>query len=605
MTNDRSINLDILRAFAVLIVLVYHFFPSYAPWGYVGVDMFIFLSGYLLERKLASGEKVIPFLKGRVERIFPPLVIVILLLQTLGLVLLLDNELKDFVIAAFFSLIAGSNIYEASLGSYFSGYESFRPLLHLWSLSVEMQFYVLLALSYIFFRSAAFRKGFFALLIAASLLFSAFKEQTSLDYFNTLARLWEFLCGAYAFYLSRNALPKVLFWLGLTLSLACIFYIIPKVDYYPGVYPVFALAFSFCVVNISLPHLAQWSLGYPATFIASISYTLFLIHYPLLEALKLFVGQPSILDRLFVIAASFVFAWLIEGVIVRRTPILRQFKWVVLGGFLSAAYIWASYYLAAEYVRPVEAKNSLLLEDKKSFQLAPIEPCLGLGVVEERCRNYGLSPRADVVVIGDSIAHAMTPAFDVMTQQGLIEGYVQLGAGSCPPFGISPDESCNRFWAEAPLKEFLSNAKVLLITGQWPLYMGGSSDAERIASFVEKLAEVRQKYGIEVVFVSSPPLGARPKSCINRFSSEYTHQCDIPSGVTDERAQGERGLVNAISSVPGVKVISPHNELCDEQRCSVVKDGKVLYLDDSHYSVAGAESIAEWLYRESIAQLKD
>ena len=149
-------DIDGLRALAVISVLFFHFFPSKLPGGYVGVDIFFVISGYLITSIIIKGisESTFNFWEfclRRVRRIFPVLILVICVSGILGYQLLLPNDFTSF----YREIIAGSlffyNFSMAKATGYFDGLAEEKPLLHLWSLGIEEQFYIVWPLLLILF----------------------------------------------------------------------------------------------------------------------------------------------------------------------------------------------------------------------------------------------------------------------------------------------------------------------------------------------------------------------------------------------------------------------------------------------------------------------
>jgi peptidoglycan/LPS O-acetylase OafA/YrhL len=586
-------NFDLLRTFALFSVLVFHFFPSYAPWGFAGVDVFIFLSGYLLESKLASGQNILLFIERRFVRIFPPLLVVIFLSLMIGWFSLLFSEYTDLIKSSATALLGVSNLYQASLSGYFDGYIAFRPFLHLWSLSVEMQFYMVIGLSYFFISKTRARVMLLSILVLISFIYSISHSTGSIAYFSTVSRLWEFMLGALLFHLSSYRFPRtgaVVSFCALLLMFRLIY---PETDY-PGFLALLPLVFGWGVLQIDFSWASRF-IVYSFRFFASISYSLFLVHYPLLALLNQFQGQPSVLSRIFLLALSIFIAWLIEGVIIKKVKVFTSFR-CVSSIYILVAVIMLSVYLGARYMdRPVDTKNSILLKDSFSFMLAPVEACdVEQSGLEGRCRFSGVDS-GDILFVGDSISHSLSPALDELKRQGSIESYRQIGAGSCPPFGLSSKRECQRFWQESFSKIEVNSFNTLLVSGQWSLYLDPLSLVEREVAmhrFLSELERLSESFKGNIVFFTSPPLGARPKSCFDRVVSSIFADCSIPIETAVSRRSSEVPLLEALSNHSKIKVYDFFGSMCTDGKCAVNDNGKLIYLDDSHFSISGAESQA-------------
>ena len=140
-------SIDSLRAIAVIAVLIYHFFPSLAPGGFLGVDLFFVVSGFVITNLLSkdgidSRKKYLKFFVNRLWRLYPSLLVVVLI--TWGSFSLIWPDSLNYMLAksSLSSLLFYSNIFYGSQGGYFDITTEILPLLHTWSLSVEWQFYL-------------------------------------------------------------------------------------------------------------------------------------------------------------------------------------------------------------------------------------------------------------------------------------------------------------------------------------------------------------------------------------------------------------------------------------------------------------------------------
>ena len=141
-------DIDGLRAVAILLVIFYHFFPSYVPSGFIGVDIFFVISGYLISKNIFNNLKknkfsFLDFYKRRIRRIFPSLIIVLIFSLVLSYALMLPEEFELFVEHLLYSAIFLYNFILINGFGYFETETLTKPLLHLWSLSIEEQFYLI------------------------------------------------------------------------------------------------------------------------------------------------------------------------------------------------------------------------------------------------------------------------------------------------------------------------------------------------------------------------------------------------------------------------------------------------------------------------------
>lgn len=147
LPRDYRPDIDGLRAIAVLAVLVYHAFPSVLPGGFVGVDIFFVISGYLISRhileELATGSfSIKTFYARRVRRIFPALILVMLACLLFGWLILTPGEYERVGRHVFAGALFLANVLSWREAGYFDTAADTKPLLHLWSLGIEEQFYI-------------------------------------------------------------------------------------------------------------------------------------------------------------------------------------------------------------------------------------------------------------------------------------------------------------------------------------------------------------------------------------------------------------------------------------------------------------------------------
>lgn len=197
-------DIDGLRACAVVPVVLFHAGIPAITGGFVGVDVFFVISGYVISARLLedlnSGRfSVIQFYERRVRRIFPALLFVIAVTTIAAGFLLLPREMIDFSKSLAASALFASNIYFWKQSGYFDIASTLRPLLHLWSLAVEEQFYVLMpvAMYVAYALGSRWRLIFWpAFLVSFGLSLAVTSVAPSANFFLLPTRAWELLLGA-------------------------------------------------------------------------------------------------------------------------------------------------------------------------------------------------------------------------------------------------------------------------------------------------------------------------------------------------------------------------------------------------------------------------
>ena len=148
MKNYKSLifNKDIesLRGLAIFFVLIYHFYPNILPKGYLGVDLFFVISGYLITSLLLKNKKVsfLYFINRRLLRLLPPIFAVLILCILLTSIIFLKHDLESFWKSLLTTIFIIPNFYFLITSGYFGEVNELKPLLHMWSIGVEIQFYI-------------------------------------------------------------------------------------------------------------------------------------------------------------------------------------------------------------------------------------------------------------------------------------------------------------------------------------------------------------------------------------------------------------------------------------------------------------------------------
>ncbi len=229
-TDNYRPDIDGLRAFAVLSVVLYHAFPKEVRGGYVGVDIFFVISGFLISSILFNEMtedrfSFTAFYGRRIRRIFPALAVCLAAVLAYGFISLTPSELAQLGKHVFFGAGFLSNIALWSESGYFDGAATLKPLLHLWSLGIEEQFYIIWpALLWMAFRMKAKVGRLMAVLFLASFAINVALSITDIsdDFYLPVSRFWELLAGAALAWRRQIVLaPNVRSWISFAGLAAC------------------------------------------------------------------------------------------------------------------------------------------------------------------------------------------------------------------------------------------------------------------------------------------------------------------------------------------------------------------------------------------------
>jgi len=365
-TKYRS-DIDGLRAIAVLAVVIFHGFPNFIGSGFIGVDIFFVISGYLISNivleNLQNGTfSVVDFYSRRIKRIFPCLALVLITCLVFGWFALLADELNQLGkhTAAGASFI--SNLVLWSEAGYFDNSAETKPLLHLWSLGIEEQFYIIWPLLlWLTWRSKL--SLLFIILIGATISFLLSVKGVQVDpiasFYSPQTRFWELMVGSLLAWLSaysintnvfnRKNLPSVR-WLEL----------VKKASNISSTLGLLLLVYGFWKIEKSFSFPGQWALipvfgtalillGGPSAWVnrtilsskllvwvGLLSFPLYLWHWPIFSFGRIIYNEtPSLEFRLIAVICSFLLAWLTLNIVekpFRFGPMRNKLKVTILCG---------------------------------------------------------------------------------------------------------------------------------------------------------------------------------------------------------------------------------------------------------------------------------
>jgi peptidoglycan/LPS O-acetylase OafA/YrhL len=322
--DDYRPDIDGLRAFAVLSVVFFHAFPKGVSGGYVGVDVFFVISGFLISKilftEIADHRFSFAIFYGRrIRRIFPALAVCLAAVLAYGFVALMPSELAQLGKHVFFGAGFLSNIVLWSESGYFDSAASSKPLLHLWSLGIEEQFYIVWpALLWIAFKIKAATGRLLALLFIASFAVNIALSITSIsdDFYLPISRFWELLAGAGLAWRREIALTpsirSLISLAGLVAMLISVAIFTPEMRF-PGWLALLPVAGATAVILAGPEAMVNRIIlsNRAVVFVGLISYPLYIWHWPLISyAYVIRMGKPPTpLMATALVVASFLLAW--------------------------------------------------------------------------------------------------------------------------------------------------------------------------------------------------------------------------------------------------------------------------------------------------------
>ncbi|MCH2046357.1 MAG: acyltransferase [Saprospiraceae bacterium] len=355
--------IDGLRAIAIIPVLLYHLSHDFMPYGFIGVDIFFLISGFLIASIISKKVKennfsILEFYERRIKRITPLYFLVISISIPFALILLLPHQLVDFSQSVVASLFFLSNYFFYFDIDYFNPFVEYSPLIHTWSLSVEEQFYLVLPILLIIFRNAKrnFKIGLFAVLAILSMLYCFHLSETnlSLAFYSSIARAWELLLGVLLSFVkfdetSSQKNNKVLDVLGIGSLLLLIAILAGVIDFkHPGPFSIVPVVLSAIIVLLShrkglLNRLLKTSF---LVHIGLLSYSLYLIHQPAIAFLKIWnfsqgIQEFSMVQILGILALIYCMSVLSYNFYEKPIRYSKVSRWKVFASFAVASLLFS------------------------------------------------------------------------------------------------------------------------------------------------------------------------------------------------------------------------------------------------------------------------
>lgn len=623
-------DIDGLRAFAVLSVVAFHAFPRLLRGGFVGVDVFFVISGYLISLILIGGLKkgsfsFFEFYARRARRIFPALVLVLSVSLIVGWFALHAHEFRELGKHVLGGAGFVSNLVYWTEAGYFDKSAEEKPLLHLWSLGIEEQFYLVWPL--ILWAAWKCRLGVRTpLLVCAILSLGLNLYQVRLDvtagFYSPLTRFWELLCGAALAWL--HSWDRQTRYLGAARSR-----FVPDSNWLAGA-GLLLLVFSVVLINRRLSFPGVWALppvlgatlviaagpgawinrvlfsNRLAVWIGLISFPLYLWHWPILVFQRILVhGEPSVWARLGAVLTSVGLAWatyrFIERPVRTRKPGQRGTALIVLLVAVCGVLGFLVYQHDGYPERHPTSPNDYVV---RGWHLN------GKDIIDcsERVRATSSSLCATVkdpavALVGDSHAGALFYGLVRNPVDAEFRRVVVYTSGSCQPsLDVEAREGCN-LQLEIALREIIGNVRIrtVILTG----YFGFTDDltAEMRGRYLvgyQRTIDRLRAAGRRIVFViDNPALGESADLCaplhlpVRRYFYTPPSFCTVPADIVLKDQSTYRGFVNELRTANAdVAFYDPAGILCPAGQCHLFDGGQLLYGDDNHLSIYGSERVA-------------
>jgi len=629
--------IDGLRAISVSSVFLFHLSDKSASGGFVGVDIFFVISGYLITAFVATELKgdrfsLVSFYVRRVKRIAPALLVTLFLVIGAGYFLLPPGDYVGLARSSLFALGGASNFYFLNNTGYFDAAAETMPLLHTWSLGVEEQFYVMWpSLLILLWKISGGKRGlvlaFFAGLAAVSL--GAYGLSTSVDpklaFFIPYTRAWEFTLGAALSFLPamagrrlaqiRPALP----WLGLALIAISVWQFRAAVDLAGNKVVASVMGAGLIIYSIE-PASTSYRLlaSKPFVVLGRISYSLYLFHLPIIVFWKYYAGAPTVSLACYplIIVGAIAAAWLswrfIEQPCRRAAWDWKAIFSTFLIGDLTVACVCAAV-VASDGAAARIPESILGMGSLDGMWKWPCPSYHRIGAFD-RCTGGTPWKRASAhaVVWGDSQAGQFMPLLDVAARRENVS--ISL-IGSCAPIVATgytllfmPEQptymqQCDEAHQAAIDALKTKDIGMIILAAAWSgatprLYrtagekLGEATGLSAMKAAFDRLLPEIALDGRKVAIITQVPRWfSDPVPCVIAVQTQllrrtsFRRSCNV--SILDKTfflqfQKKTDDLMYSFDGKYGVTVWRSADDLCTDQSCTTMIDGEFIYRDEGH-----------------------
>jgi len=633
--------IDGLRALAIIPVLLFHAGITGFQGGFVGVDIFFVISGYLISailfKEITSGAfSIYKFYERRVRRIFPALILVFIVCTVIASLLLMPQDFRRYARSVMASGLFSSNLLFWWEGGYFDSSSELKPLLHTWSLSVEEQFYIVFpGLLLLLLRHVKRWRQILFTLAALSFITSVIvtKSNPSAAFYWPVSRAWELLLGSFIALsigfrdIERSSVRNLMSSFGIILIAVSIFAFDNKTPF-PGFAAGLPALGAALVVAYSSGTITGTVLTCkPVVWVGKLSYSLYLWHWPIIVFGKYYLMREfTETEKILVIAASFFASYVsmrfIEAPIRDRKWFANTAQLMRLSAVSVALLIASNFAIYIGNGVPARLPASVQQFAAGARDVNPRRAeCDGRSVAEivkgHVCLVGAGEDSPSFAILGDSFGDALLPGISEAATEAGRRGIVLTSSGCYPLAGLDDmnkrgDSSCKDFVDAAItlLKNKRSITNVVLI-GRWTSAALGTRFGETVDDgwFVKDINSKSTSYGenrrvfersvrrtVDLlaekrVFIVSyiPEQRIDPPRALG-LCTYLGREC--PAGIRtadfETRQAFIRNTLDALATDRRIHVIDVGSKLCSNQRCKIVANGHVLYADDNHLSKAGA-----------------
>jgi len=632
-------DIDGLRAVAVLAVVAFHAFPSWVSGGFIGVDVFFVISGYLISINIFDNLEhnsfsFADFYARRIQRIFPALILILTACYAYGWIALVSDEYKQLGkhVAAGANFVSNYILWNEV--GYFDNTVDTKPLIHLWSLSIEEQFYILWPLLLWFAWKHKFNIFTITVIITVIsfiLNIKGAKQDMTATFYSPQTRFWELLSGSLLAYIKMFNKPKIdkieikldywlnfivysdkqknesklflnlISFLGLFLLL-CGFWKMNKELSFPGYWAIIPVLGTLLIISAeSKAYINNKILSNKFNvWFGLISFPLYLWHWPILSFARIYQGEtPSLYIRVLAVFISTLLAWLTYKLVEapirfgrrRRINIAILVVLMVIVG-VCGYYLYnnngfkqgKSYISFSDQYKRFnnifyKCENNLILNTSEIYD----------GNIRCWQSNTG---KPNVILLGDSHAENLFYGLASLLKEKNIAAYIKGGRPSID------DINFNSIFNEL-LTEDGREKKILLITQYADDWNNGHLVVE-----LQKTIELLKNKGYEVALIGDIPQFPNSPTLCKELNFKFIFRnlignCQINLNYfIDQKSVYDESL-NQIAILNNIPYVSADSAFCNLNSCSMFdEDLNYLYIDNNHLNPEGSMRIANILVKE-------
>lgn len=638
-------DIDGLRAVAILSVTAYHLDISPFGGGYVGVDVFFVISGYLITRIIYQDIRnrsfsYTGFYERRIRRIFPALFAVFLFSSAIAYCIFLPKDFQTFFQSLIAATLFGSNLLFWKTAGYFDSAAELKPLLHTWSLSIEEQFYLFYPFLLFLITRLPLRWAFAVLFAAAGIslfLSEYFLHGQSPSVFYLLHfRAWELLTGAL---LALEVLPppgsrpvKEAFSL---LGLSAIGYGVFAFNdqtLFPGaraLFPCIGAALIIYADSQKRTFVGRLLGSKPAVAIGLVSYSLYLWHWPLIVFAKYYTIRPFFdYEKIALLLASgllAVFSWkYIERPFRGKNGLFSKKQLFGVAAIMMAGFVAIG--LAGHLRRgfPGRLPEDIVRLAEAAYQVRQVDgSCIDIPqqrLDSGRTCKIGKSGSDTIsfIVWGDSHAFSMAESIHLAAEKKGLTGLL-YSHSSCPPLldverFNSFERGCRDF--NNSVKQWLErnrNVRTVFLVARWAISAEGTrygaeqgrpvvispegikGNPQALKDGLEKTLRFLSDHNVGAVIVNQvPEIGWNVPSTLAR-ERLFGHAVSAAVPTIEEYQKRQHKMSRIIGELNPrypFSLVDVASILCAQRHCLIEKDGYSLYKDDDHLSIYGASLLS-------------